>query len=80
MMDGDGKSFLKNIDIRNITLLRVKKDLLIMSELDKMIIKEFGAFLQIFKTVTRYLQAHQYPTILTYIYFYENIITSLEKV
>ncbi|KAI8118760.1 Transposable element Hobo transposase [Lucilia cuprina] len=74
------RSFLKNIDIINIALLRVKKDPLIIPEMEKEIIKEFCNYLQIFEDGTKYLQGQKYPTVSACIYFYESIISSLEKV
>lgn len=62
-----------------ISTRKLKKNPLIIPEMEKEIIKEFAIFLEIFEKATKYLQGQMYPTISVCIYFYENIMSSLEK-
>lgn len=72
-------SFEQNIDAINIALLKVKRENLIIPEMEKQIIKEVLVFLKIFEKATWYLQGQKYATLSSCIYFYENIICCLEK-
>ncbi|XP_065354383.1 uncharacterized protein LOC135948858 [Calliphora vicina] len=72
-------SFEQNIDMINIAILKLKKENLIIPEMEKEIIKEVVIFLKIFEKATQYLQGQKYPTISRCIYFYEQIMILLEK-
>lgn len=72
-------SFAKNINIINIALLNVSQEILIIPDMEKQIVKEFGKFLAIFEEATQYLQGQSYPTISCCISFYEIVINLLEK-
>lgn len=71
------KSFAENLDVLNIILLKIKKENLLIPEMEHELIKEFGEFLEIFSVATTYLQGQEYATISTIIYFFENIHSNL---
>lgn len=71
------KSFSENFLPINMILLKVRSENLIITEMQKELIIEFGKFLDIFSEATTYLQGQQYATISSCIYFYENIHSKL---
>lgn len=73
------ESFVENIDVINILIFEINKKELMIPTMEKLIISEFLNFLKIFDKATKYLQGQKYPTISCVIFFYESIMTSLEK-
>ncbi|XP_075161995.1 uncharacterized protein LOC142234698 [Haematobia irritans] len=71
-------SFQENVDVINLTLLNLKSENLIIHRLERKKLKELRQFLSIFEEATSVLQGQNYPTISSWIFFYENLYSKLE--
>lgn len=73
------KSFEKNLEVVNVTLVKLKMESLLIHPTERKVLSEFRGFLEIFEEATCFLQGQKYPTMSTWIYFYESLQSQIRE-